>query len=812
MIFVLTRVDDVSGTHFRGGSISWAPVGNSGTQIEVHYRFGWKLNYEPHYLCTDDAIKNETMIEGEGELMLVKRSSEGDVLFEEIVKDPLDYICTDRFDEGSVGEFHWASGVNSFILDVDERMGTEFELGYFSCCWIGVLNYERPRRWKMLTKVDLTPRPDNQQLNSSPMTSSLPLLRIQRGCDFIVDIPYYDKDGDHVKCRWAKALKNECTPPNCGRAHQMFTITDGSCMIHIDSEVADIGWYAVAVMIEDFITPFSSQALSAVPFHFLVRVDPGERRCNDVINTDPVNKCLAVPPGELFVYKATAKVMNPKYHGGSIAMDGGSLAIGGCSVAMGGSSVAMCGYSIATGGYSIAMDGGSIAIGGCSVSMAGGSIAMDAEGFVAVGRDQILPKGSDSIDGKKNYCSFIFRSIRIVNFASTSPRGMEKSGVTSEGGGLYSAEFNWVPSPKLVGTVETFCYSPFDSERFSGNEVCIDLAIGGVRPFPKTNESIPGSETFSLSESVWQIAFDQEVTFNPDVTGLVTIIDTSNEEVVFNVTTGDVNADVEFNILVLTFWEPLVNILEENHVYELEVWPGIVNGTQLCMLPSTGASWTFNTCVQPFPDSARSVPSSSPDNALSVLDFYWNITFYHPVYLRPNISLIAQILDRDGIFLYNITKDDVTLTASDSNVISFLTPQWLYLEEASMFIGGRRPPPTILDPKVSVLCFPTFMEIFIARDQFGLEMDPAVITLDDEYCYGMEHNDTHFRLGTTYGQCDTKTLMNKDDSRVSMVNHVTIPSRAFPDESFNPYFPPLTPTPTTRSESIAVYLVDVCHL
>lgn len=50
------------------------------------------------------------------------------------------------------------------------------------------------------------------------------------------------------------------------------------------------------------------------------------------------------------------------------------------------------------------------------------------------------------------------------------------------------------------------------------------------------------------------------------------------------------------------------------------------------------------------------------------------------------------------------------------------------------------------------------MEIFIARDQFGLEMDPAVITLDDEYCYGMEHNDTHFRLGTTYGQCDTKTV------------------------------------------------------
>lgn len=64
----------------------------------------------------------------------------------------------------------------------------------------------------------------------------------------------------------------------------------------------------------------------------------------------------------------------------------------------------------------------------------------------------------------------------------------------------------------------------------------------------------------------------------------------------------------------------------------------------------------------------------------------------------------------------------------------------------------------MLDPKVSVLCFPTFMEIFVERDQFGLEANPALITLDENFCHGMDHNSTHIRLGTTYGQCGTKAV------------------------------------------------------
>lgn len=731
-IFIcLMEIYFVGGTHFRGGSISWEPVGN-GQQIEVRYRFGWRLNFKPHYLCNEEAIRNETLIEGEGEMMLVKRDEDGDTLLEEIVKDPLDYICTDRFDEGNNGEFHWASGINSFRLNVTEEMGTEFELGYFSCCWIGVLNYERPRRWRMLTRIDLNPRPDNGLLNTSPVTSSLPLLRIQRGCEFIVDIPYYDADGDFVKCRWAKALKNECSPPNCGRPHEMFTLKDGSCMIHMDTELADVGWYAVAVMMEDFISPLSDKPLSSVPLHFLVRVDPGERQCNDIFTKPPKASCLAVTPDELFVYKATAKTMSS--------------------------------------------------------------------------------------------------TIPVVDFASTSPTGMEKSLVMSEGDGVYSTEFSWVPPQKLNGKVETFCYSPFDAERFSGSEVCVEMAIGGVRPTPQGELSIPSStgESLNIMDNIWQIVFDQEIIVNEEAYFIARIVDVADDVISHNVTWSDVNMDTESNVLVMTFWQSLSLTLDENRQYRLDLLPGVVKGTVQCMLPSHGGSWIFNTCVPPFPDSQSSIPSSSPENPLTVLDYSWNITFYQPILLNPDTTLLAQILDSEGQVYFNITTDDVIVTIPETspNVLTFFTPFGLYLEEeteyefrvpagivtsgsdcnltsledswkfntTSVFVGGRRGPPQIRDPMVTATCYPTFMEVFVEKSQFGFDMDPGMITLDESFCYGMEHNDTHFRLGTTYGQCGTKAIVNEDNTRVSMVNMIKIPSSAYPAPEDNSIYPP-TPHP-----------------
>lgn len=77
----------------------------------------------------------------------------------------------------------------------------------------------------------------------------------------------------------------------------------------------------------------------------------------------------------------------------------------------------------------------------------------------------------------------------------------------------------------------------------------------------------------------------------------------------FNVTIEHVGLDIESSqTLVMTFWEPLIDILYQNSAYELEILPGIVNGKQLCKLPSSGASWSFNTCKSTIHEYSTNIP------------------------------------------------------------------------------------------------------------------------------------------------------------------------------------------------------------
>ena len=63
--------------------------------------------------------------------------------------------------------------------------------------------------FELRMKGDLTPRPDNGLINSSPMTAFTPIVRVQAGCHFSIRIPVSDVDQDVVRCRW--------TPqPECG--------------------------------------------------------------------------------------------------------------------------------------------------------------------------------------------------------------------------------------------------------------------------------------------------------------------------------------------------------------------------------------------------------------------------------------------------------------------------------------------------------------------------------------------------------------------------------------------------------------------
>ncbi|XP_052105024.1 fibropellin-3-like [Mytilus californianus] len=63
-----------------------------------------------------------------------------------------------------------------------------------------------------MATANLTIRSDNGLINSPPICSMQPIVRLKQGCSYSMKIPVIDEDGDFVKCRWATSSSgvNEC--------------------------------------------------------------------------------------------------------------------------------------------------------------------------------------------------------------------------------------------------------------------------------------------------------------------------------------------------------------------------------------------------------------------------------------------------------------------------------------------------------------------------------------------------------------------------------------------------------------------------
>ena len=58
---------------------------------------------------------------------------------------------------------------------------------YYGGCWIGLR--QGGCYWYLTVRGDLTPRPDNGLINSSPVTAITPIIRVQQGCPSVIYIP-----------------------------------------------------------------------------------------------------------------------------------------------------------------------------------------------------------------------------------------------------------------------------------------------------------------------------------------------------------------------------------------------------------------------------------------------------------------------------------------------------------------------------------------------------------------------------------------------------------------------------------------------
>lgn len=152
--------------------------------------------------------------------------------------------------------------------------------------------------WSVVTTINLATRSDTGYYNYSPRSAMAPILRFEFGCKYVIRIPVADSDGDVVRCRWAK----KGTIDECGSVCSTFppgTVLDQSkCEMQYTANGA-VGWYGVAVQIEDFMPSDSTftTPLSSIPLQFLVLVQKTGAAC-PTSNASPQFLSPPTPPDQ----------------------------------------------------------------------------------------------------------------------------------------------------------------------------------------------------------------------------------------------------------------------------------------------------------------------------------------------------------------------------------------------------------------------------------------------------------------------------------------------------------------------------------
>lgn len=161
--------------------------------------------------------------------------------------------------------------------------------------------------WSMITKINLATRSDTGKINFSPRTAMAPILRLEYGCTYKIRIPVADVDNDVVRCRWAQRGSVD----ECGSVCNTFpgAVLDSSkCeMEYIANRT--LGWYGVAIQIEDFQPSDATfqTPLSSIPLQFLVLVQKTGSAC-PTANTSPQFRSPPTPADDSVFYVVAGNV------------------------------------------------------------------------------------------------------------------------------------------------------------------------------------------------------------------------------------------------------------------------------------------------------------------------------------------------------------------------------------------------------------------------------------------------------------------------------------------------------------------------
>ena len=252
-ILLVTCMKQCESNHFRGGSISWAPVDAGVTfpasqvEVSVTTRFFWEIT-SFSTLCDSSASVAAGALFGDNSFI---NPNNGDPWSLSTLTNCFAFNADDK----------WSEGVRTqkVYITTTEAISASFA----SCCWItGIVSVSGRDTWNLTFVMDLRQRADTNRVNSSPTTDIVPFVKLSTGCvsSQSLVIPVKDADGDLVRCRCAG---NTCLTG--------FTIDSDACIMYLNPSLT--GYYALEVVLEDYARGASSGTpLSSVPLQFIAYV------------------------------------------------------------------------------------------------------------------------------------------------------------------------------------------------------------------------------------------------------------------------------------------------------------------------------------------------------------------------------------------------------------------------------------------------------------------------------------------------------------------------------------------------------------
>ncbi|XP_074622654.1 uncharacterized protein LOC141880949 [Acropora palmata] len=263
-------------SHFRFGSISFAPADGYSRRLQFAFRLAFRRSYSG-YNCTQSTITNHQLIGNGGSWRgaCVNYYGYNSYQCNSGSIGSTGFFCTDYSSNED-----WSMGENNFTYTFPS-IHDEWRVSYYSCCWIS-LTISSGGSWLVSARVNLTRRVDTGKINSSPVSRSPAIIRWQEGCPQYIRIPVEDPDGDKVRCRNATYAESSVYPHSFPHG----VLDQEACKLSYNGSFSVAGTYAVAMTLEDFpagttdftsVTPFSSVGLQ-----FLVIISRNYGACDDI--------------------------------------------------------------------------------------------------------------------------------------------------------------------------------------------------------------------------------------------------------------------------------------------------------------------------------------------------------------------------------------------------------------------------------------------------------------------------------------------------------------------------------------------------